>query len=164
MVREDFGEQMYFFAAAGFRNAWQSWGAHLKLARFKFSPFRTLEERLFLEGYEVELLSNDAPPADWEALHALSREAVHDAPQNPTTTPDDLRLEKLRELIRREETVFVARHKHQIVAFTRLTLRRVEAWNYDRHGVGMMAVLSRRSTLHTESAMPMAIAGVRCAY
>ena len=123
VVREDFGEQMHFLAAAGFRNAWQSWGAHLELARFEFAPFRMLEERLFLEGYEVEPLSSDAPSADWEALHALSREAVHDAPRNPTTTPDDLNLKQLREVIRREETVFVARHRGQIVAFTRLTLR-----------------------------------------
>ena len=63
VAREDFGEQMHFFAAAGFRNAWQSWGAHLDLTRFEFAPFRTLEERLFLEGYEVEPLSSDAPPS-----------------------------------------------------------------------------------------------------
>lgn len=123
VAREDFSEQMQFFAAAGFRNAWQSWGAHLDLTRFEFAPFRKLEECLFLEGYEVQQLSNDATDADWAALHALSREAVQDAPRNPTTTPDDLSLDELREMIRREETVFVARHKGQLVALTRLTLR-----------------------------------------
>ncbi|WP_139322687.1 PIN domain-containing protein [Deinococcus marmoris] len=40
----------------------------------------------------------------------------------------------------------------------------VEGWNHDRHGFFMTTVLSRRSTLHTVSVIPMAIAGVRCAY
>jgi GNAT superfamily N-acetyltransferase len=122
VTREDFTPQMAFFAAAGFRNAWQSWGAHLDLGRFDFAPYQKLEERLFLDGYEVEILSNTAPDADWAALHALSLEAVVDAPRNPTTTPDALSLEALRAVIVREETVFVARLKGELVAFTRLTL------------------------------------------
>ncbi|WP_420597203.1 GNAT family N-acetyltransferase [Deinococcus sp.] len=127
VTREDFSEQMQFFAAAGFRNAWQSWGAHLDLARFEFARYARLEERLFVDGYEVGPLSNDAPDADWNALYMLSQEAVQDAPRNPTTTPDTLSLDELRETIRREETVFVARHKGQLVAFTRLTLRGQQA-------------------------------------
>ncbi|MDB5046550.1 MAG: hypothetical protein JWQ08_2600, partial [Deinococcus sp.] len=45
VTREDWPEQMGFFAAAGFRNAWQSWGAHLELAGFEFAPYQPLEER-----------------------------------------------------------------------------------------------------------------------
>jgi len=43
-------------------------------------------------------------------------------------------------------------------------IRLVVAWNYDRHGVGRTTVQSRRSTLQTESVIPIAIAGVRFAY
>ncbi|UQN07532.1 GNAT family N-acetyltransferase [Deinococcus sp. QL22] len=71
VTREDWPEKMGFFGAAGFRNAWQSWGAHLDLAGFKFAPYQPLEERLFLDGYEVERLGKDAPDSDWAALHAL---------------------------------------------------------------------------------------------
>lgn len=53
VAREDFSEQMTFFQAAGFRNAWQSWGAHLDLGRFDFEQFRALDEQLYLQGYEV---------------------------------------------------------------------------------------------------------------
>ncbi|WP_293911653.1 GNAT family N-acetyltransferase [Deinococcus sp.] len=123
VAREDFSPQMAFFAAAGFRNAWQSWGAHLDLNRFDFAAFQKLEERLFLDGYEAEMLSNTAPDTDWADLHALSLEAVADAPRNPTTTPDALSLEELRAVILQGETAFVARLKGEIVAFTRLTLR-----------------------------------------
>ncbi len=151
VTREDFSEQMQFFAAAGFRNAWQSWGAHLDLTRFDFAPFRKLEERLFLESYEVELLAHDAPEADWTVLHALSREALQDAPRNPTTTPDQLSREALRELIRREETVFVARHKGQLVAFTRLTVRGQHAESEhtgvhrEQRGKGLATLLKARA-------------------
>ena len=127
VTREDFGEQMQFFAAAGFRNAWQSWGAHLNLARFDFARHAPLEERLFMDGYEVERLANDAPAADWAALYALSNEGTADAPHNPTTTPDTLSLEELRETVRREELVVVARFRGQLVGFTRLTLRGQDA-------------------------------------
>ncbi len=121
VTREDFGGQMDFFAAAGFRNAWQSWGAHLELADFDFALFQALEERLFLKGYEVEQLSNDAPEADWTALYALHGRGLADAPRNPTTTPEPLTRAALREMIVREERVFVVRWRGEIVALTRLT-------------------------------------------
>ncbi|AZI43545.1 GNAT family N-acetyltransferase [Deinococcus psychrotolerans] len=123
VAREDFSEQMQFFAAAGFRNAWQSWGAHLDLTRFDFAPYQALEERLFVDGYEVEQLANTAPEADWNVLYALSLEAVEDAPRNPTTTPDNLSLEEWWAMIVREETVFAARFRGQIIGFTRSTVR-----------------------------------------
>ena len=46
----------------------------------------------------------------------------------------------------------------------RMREAQVVAWNYDRHGVGRTTVRSRRSTLQTESVIPIAIAGVRFAY
>lgn len=124
VVREDWPEAMHLFHAAGFRNAWQSWGAHLDLAAFDFGKFRSLEERLFLQGYEPERLDPEAPPRDWAALHALYEAGLRAAPRNPTTTPGFLTVEELREVIRCEgEVVFVTRFRGGIVASTRLTPR-----------------------------------------
>jgi GNAT superfamily N-acetyltransferase len=123
VTREDWPETMHFFHAAGFRNAWQSWGAHLDLGGFDFGPFRLLEERLYLAGYEVARLAADAPDADWAALHALYQLGLEDAPRNPTTTPDPLTLAELRPTVRREEAAFVTRLRGEIVASTRLTPR-----------------------------------------
>lgn len=122
VTREDFSEQMAFFAAAGFRNAWQSWGAHLDLRGWDFSPFRALEERLFLEGYEVEHWRMDAPEADWQALYALHRQGEADVPRNPTTMTAPLDLPALREVMTREEAAFVVRRRGEVLALTRLTL------------------------------------------
>lgn len=135
VTREDFGEQTAFFAAAGFRNAWQSWGAHRDLEGFDLTPFQPLEERLFLEGYEIEQLSSGAPDADWDAVYALHTRGVADAPRNPTTTSDPLTGRQLREMIVREERVFVARLCGGTVALTRLTPRgqEVESENTVTH-------------------------------
>ncbi|ANE42486.1 GNAT family N-acetyltransferase [Deinococcus puniceus] len=126
VTREDWPEQMGFFGAAGFRNAWQSWGAHLDLAGFEFLPYQPLEERLFLDGYEVERLEQDAEDSDWAALHTLYEQGSADAPRNPTTTPDVLNAAELRDMVRREEVAFVVRWRGQIVASTRLTPRGTE--------------------------------------
>ncbi|MDV6374253.1 GNAT family N-acetyltransferase [Deinococcus arenicola] len=126
VTHEDFIAQMDFFHAAGFRNAWQSWGAHLDLRDFDFAIFQPLEERLFLKGYEVGQLSNDAPDVDWDALFALHERGLADAPRNPTTTPEPLNPTELREIIVDEETVSVARWHGEIVAFVRLTPRERE--------------------------------------
>ncbi|BBN96401.1 hypothetical protein DEIGR_100148 [Deinococcus grandis] len=123
VTREDFTEVMTFFHAAGFRNAWQSWGAHLDLTTFDPTPFEPVQERLFLAGYEPERLDPDAPDADWDTLYALHRTGVRDQPRNPTTTPDPLTRDGLRDVIRREEAAFVTRWRGQIVALTRLTPR-----------------------------------------
>ncbi|RJF72290.1 GNAT family N-acetyltransferase [Deinococcus cavernae] len=122
VAREDFSEQMAFFHAAGFRNAWQSWGAHLNLRGFDFERFRALDEQLFLQGYEVERWDNEAPESEWAALYQLHRQGEGAMPRNPTTTPDHLDLKVLRSMIQREERAFVVRHKQEIVALTRLTL------------------------------------------
>lgn len=123
VTREDWPETMHFFHAAGFRNAWQSWGAHLELRAFDAGRFDGVQERLFLAGYESERLSPDAREADWAALHALHLLGLTDAPRNPTTTPDPLPLEGLRGAVRREESAFVTRFRGGVVAFTRLTRR-----------------------------------------
>lgn len=123
VTREDWPETGTFFRAAGFRNAWQSWGAHLGLRGFDPGRFARLEERLYLAGYEPERLTLDAPEADWTALHALHRLGLEDAPRNPTTTPEPLTLEELRSLVRRGEATFVTRHRGEIVACLRLTSR-----------------------------------------
>lgn len=123
VTREDFTEKMGFFPVAGFRNAWQSWGAHLRVEAFDFGRFRSMEEHLFLDGYEVEEWNLDAPDPEWAALHALHLQGQADAPRNPTTTSAPLPLEELRDVIRREERVFVARRRGELVALTRLTPR-----------------------------------------
>ncbi|MFC4426872.1 hypothetical protein [Deinococcus navajonensis] len=90
VTREDFSETMGFYPLSRFRNAWQSWGTHLHLNDFKFEKFRPLEERLFLDGYEVEVFRPEAPEAEWTALHALHLQGQGDAPRNPPTTPASL--------------------------------------------------------------------------
>lgn len=121
VTREDFTEQMQFFQAAGFRNAWQSWGAHLDLQTFDFGRYRALEEKLFLQGYEAQTLENSAPESDWDALYALYQQGVTDAPRNPTTTPDPLSRQEFQATVQREELAFVIRLKGELVASTRLT-------------------------------------------
>lgn len=91
------------------------------MSDFEVAPFQPLEERLFLEGYEVERLGRDATNADWAALYALYQQGSADAPRNPTTTPDALNAAEFREVVQREEVAFVVRWRGQLVASTRLT-------------------------------------------
>ena len=123
VAREDFSEQMDFFQAAGFRNAWQSWGAHLELRDYDPARFQPLEERLFLAGFETSRLDPDAPEADWDAVYTLYRQGLADAPHNPTTTPESLGRAEWRGTIVGEEAAFVTRRAGEIVALTRLTPR-----------------------------------------
>ncbi|GHF59326.1 GNAT superfamily N-acetyltransferase [Deinococcus metalli] len=123
VTREDFPETMHFFHAAGFRNAWQSWGAHLDLRAFDAAAFQPLEKRLFLNGYEVERLRPDAPEADWDDLHVLHVIGRDDVPRTPATTPDALTRDELRATVLRGEAVFVTRWRGRIVASTRLSVR-----------------------------------------
>lgn len=129
VVREDHRPQMHFLHAAGFRNAWQSWGAHLDLAGFDFRRFLALEERLFLAGYEVRELDQSAPDALWSTLHHLFLAGLADLPPNPTTTPAGRDLDFFKREIA-AGTVFAAHHRGQPVALT--TLRPDE---YVPHGV-----------------------------
>lgn len=122
ITREDFAGEMAFFHAAGFRNAWQSWGAHLDLSTFDFGRFRALDEKLFLAGYEAQPWDVNAPEAEWNALYQLHQQGERDAPRNPTTTPDHFELPDFQRMIRREESVFIVRYRGEPVALTRLTL------------------------------------------
>lgn len=150
VVREDFAP-MAFFHAAGFRNAWQSWGAHLDLTTFDGARFATLEERLYLSGYELERLEAGVSDADWTALFALHEDGLRDAPRNPTTTPDRLSLDAFRRTMLREEAAFVARRKGEIVASTRLTPRGAEVESEQtvtarsHRGLGLATVLKARA-------------------
>lgn len=119
VMREDFTSQMRFFYNAGFRNAWQSWGAHLDLSLFDYERFQPLEEKLYLQGYEVEHLTKAAAEVDWATLYQLYVQGIEDAPRNPTTTPPFYTQESLKEVLLEGE-VFVIRHKKQIVAMTQM--------------------------------------------
>lgn len=121
VTREDFIEQTQLFQSAGFRNAWQSWGAHLDLSNFDLAAFQPLEERLYLQGYEVDRWPADAPDAGWAALYALHRQGERDVPSNPTTAAT-LTREAMQAVMTGEEAVFVVRHRGELVALTRLTL------------------------------------------
>ncbi|BDP40060.1 GNAT family N-acetyltransferase [Deinococcus aetherius] len=123
VTREDWPETMGFFHAAGFRNAWQSWGAHLNLGDFDPGRFRPLEERLYLQGYEVGRLGPETREEDWDRLHALHETGVRDAPRHPTTTPASLTRAALRDTVLREEVTFVVHLRDEIVASTRLSPR-----------------------------------------
>lgn len=119
VAREDFTSQMHFFHAAGFRNAWQSWGAHLDLTQFDFKRFRPLEEKLYLQGYEVEHLTKAISETDWATLYQLHIQGIQDAPRNPTTTPLSYTQENLKKVFLDEE-VFVIRYKKQIRPFAKV--------------------------------------------
>lgn len=121
VTREDWPEQMHFFTAAGFRNAWQSWGAHLNLTTFDFERFRALDEKLFVAGYEVGRWDNAASATEWDALYELHRQGEADVPRNPTTTSAPLDREDWQRTLS-EEAVFVVRYRGEPVALTRLTL------------------------------------------
>jgi len=97
VVREDM-QDMAFLAHAGLTNRYQSWGAHLELANFDFANFQPLEEKLFIEGFEVHSLEAQGPEAVWKDLYTLYLETragpvgavlpkTRDGPYNPTTTP-----------------------------------------------------------------------------
>ncbi|MFC4452562.1 GNAT family N-acetyltransferase [Deinococcus sonorensis] len=120
VVREDHADQVAFLTAAGFRNAHQSWGAHLALPDLDLTRYDALEERLYLAGYETERLAWPAPAADLASLYRLWEQGVQDAPRNPTTTPDPLSPETFRSQLQ-QEVVFLVRWKGQPVASTRLT-------------------------------------------
>jgi|GEM_PF-1712148 len=85
VVREDM-QDMPFLAHAGLVNRYQSWGAHLELANFDSERFRPLEEKLFLEGYEVNSLEAKGSERVWKDLYTLYLE-TRGGPYNPTTTP-----------------------------------------------------------------------------
>lgn len=86
VVRQDHRPQVEFLGVAGWRNAYQSWGAHLDLTGFDFMTYQKLEEKHYLEGTEVHQYGPESPDAPWDALHRLYAESLKDTPRNPTTT------------------------------------------------------------------------------
>jgi GNAT superfamily N-acetyltransferase len=121
VVRQDHRPQVEFLSAAGWRNAYQSWGAHLDLSRFDFAPYRALEERHYLDGTEVQNFGPDDEPAPWDALHRLYTEGLHDTPRNPTTTHDSDSAVYFREVIAAGR-VFAAVRRGEVLAYSALGL------------------------------------------
>lgn len=120
VTREDFAD-MEFLGAAGFQNRWQSWGAHLDLARFDFARFEALEERLFLDGFEVEDLASRQDEASG-ALYALFLAVRTDTPHNPTTTHLDTTFAGFeRDVL--GGRVFAAFRKGELLGYTALSVR-----------------------------------------
>ena len=124
VTREDLAD-MPFLAAAGFQNKWQSWGAHLDLASFDFAPYQPLEERLFLDGFEVEDVTERANGPLGHALYALFLAARADTPYNPTTTHFASSYARFREDVLGGQ-VFGALRKGELAGYTTLTARQRE--------------------------------------
>ena len=121
VVRQDHRPQMEFLGAAGWRNAYQSWGAHLDLPGFDFAPYRKLEEKHYLEGTEVHRYAPSDTHAPWDALHHLYAESLKDTPRNPTTTHDSDSLEYFRREIAAGR-VFAAVRRGEVLSYTALGL------------------------------------------
>ncbi|WP_425145651.1 GNAT family N-acetyltransferase [Deinococcus sp.] len=121
VVREDYAPQVAFLNAAAFRNAYQSWGAHLNLSIFDFGPYQSLEERHFLDGTEVLSFVPESEDAPWEALYALHEQGVQDTPRNPTTTSEVASLEQFRARVA-SGRVFAALRRGEVLAYTAFEL------------------------------------------
>ncbi|WP_407540883.1 GNAT family N-acetyltransferase [Deinococcus radiomollis] len=121
VVRQDHRPQVEFLGAAGWRNAYQSWGAHLDLTGFDFASYQTLEEKHYLEDTEVHQYQLGSPEAPWEALHRLYAESLKDTPRNPTTTHDSDSSEYFRKEIAAGR-VFAAVRRGEVRSYTALSL------------------------------------------
>lgn len=121
VVRQDHRPQVEFLGAAGFRNAYQSWGAHLELSSFDFAPYRALEEKHYLDGTEVHSYAPDNTDAPWDALHRLYAEGLQSTPKNPTTTHDSDSPEYFRSEVAAGR-VFAAVRRGEVLSYTALGL------------------------------------------
>ncbi|ULH14600.1 GNAT family N-acetyltransferase [Deinococcus sp. KNUC1210] len=152
VVREDHRPQVAFLSAAAFRNAYQSWGAHLDLTAFDFAPYRELEERLFLAGTEIHSFTPQSPDAPWDALYALHQAAVQDTPRNPTTSSEMATLREFRTEVAGGR-VFAAVRRGDVLAYAALGLneKTVEsnhtATRREWRGRGV-ATLTKAAALH----------------
>lgn len=120
ITREDMCD-MAFLNAAGFHNRYQSWGAHLELdsvdsSHFNFARFIPLEEKLFLQGYELETLEPDGFEALWNILFELYLETHQDTPYNPTTTQGFKTMQEFRSSVA-QGFACVARFQEKIVGY-----------------------------------------------
>jgi GNAT superfamily N-acetyltransferase len=116
VVREDMLD-MPFLAHAGLINRYQSWGAHLDLTQFEFGTFAPLEERLFMDGYEIEHMAAGGNEITWKDLYVLFLETKRDTPYNPTTTLTYSDFATFRASIG-DGCAFFARRKNQVVGYT----------------------------------------------
>ena len=116
VVREDMPD-VPFLAHAGLLNRYQSWGAHLDLTRFDFSTFAALEEKLFMDGYEIDSIDLSGNEAIWKDLYVLFLETKRDTPYNPTTTLAYPDFATFRASIGQGRAFYVTQ-KNQIVGYT----------------------------------------------
>jgi GNAT superfamily N-acetyltransferase len=116
VVREDMPD-VSFLAHAGLINRYQSWGAHLDLTRFEFGRFSALEERLFMDGYEIGQVDADGNEATWKDLYVLFLETKRDTPYNPTTALTYSDFVAFRDSIGAGKA-FYAMRKNQVVGYT----------------------------------------------
>ena len=123
VVRQDHRPQVEFLGAAGFRNAYQSWGAHLELSSFDFTPYRALEKKHYLDGTEVHSYTPENTDAPWDALHRLYAEGLKSTPKNPTTTHDSDSPEYFRSEIA-PGRVFAAVRRGEVLSYTALGLNK----------------------------------------
>lgn len=121
VVRQDHRPQVEFLGAADFRNAYQSWGAHLELPGFDFAGYRALEEKHYLDGTEVHSYAPDSTDAPWDALHRLYAEGLQDTPRNPTTTHESGSPEYFRSEVA-SGRVFAAVRRGEVLSYTALGL------------------------------------------
>ncbi len=123
VVRQDHRAQVEFLGAAGFRNAYQSWGAHLELPGFDFAGYLALEEKQYLDGTEVHSYAPESTDAPWDALHRLYAEGLRSTPKNPTTTHDSDSPEYFRSEIA-SGRVFAAVRRGEVLSYTALGLNK----------------------------------------
>jgi GNAT superfamily N-acetyltransferase len=116
VVREDMPD-VSFLAHAGLINRYQSWGAHLDLTRFEFGRFSALEERLFMDGYEIGQVDAGGNEAIWKDLYVLFLETKRDTPYNPTTSLMYSDFAAFRDSIGAGKA-FYATRKQQVVGYT----------------------------------------------
>jgi GNAT superfamily N-acetyltransferase len=115
VTREDMSD-MAFLDAAGFHNRYQSWGAHLELNVFDFARFIPLEQKLFMQGYELETLEPNGPETLWNTLFNLYLETHPDTPYNPTTTPSFKTLPEFRSSVA-QGFAYLAKFQEKIVGY-----------------------------------------------
>ncbi|GGJ41112.1 GNAT family N-acetyltransferase [Deinococcus roseus] len=120
-LREDYAAAREFLESQGFQNSFQSYGAALDLQNFDFQPFEGLEERLFIEGFEVQ----QGTPEPSETLYQLYLQGFQDVPQVPATRWSIETREAFEQTYWQKGFVwFTVTYRNQVVALTLLDLRR----------------------------------------
>ncbi|GEM45994.1 GNAT family N-acetyltransferase [Deinococcus cellulosilyticus] len=119
-IREDYIAARAFLEQQGFQNTFQSYGATVDLQSFDFQPFEGLEERLFIEGFEV----HQGTPEPSAELFELYLEGFEGVPQVPATRWSVQTREDFEKTYWQEGFVwFTAAYRNQVVALTVLDVR-----------------------------------------